>query len=250
MLVVVAVAALLYAKAGNGERRGDHEAVLSPARQASFYAGLLCLYFGYGGVLSALARQSIDTYVLQLCLRYLAMVPLMIAGLPQWIRQSLLRRISGGVRLIRNGQEGTLAALLFFLSLSVLLWPKAYQMMNEWELLRFPLQGILLGSSWFMWEAMLRPCAARKQRLKIRTRLSILGSVVLFPVCVAMTGSQYGITTFRPISMSELCGAPQTGVLTTASTVASISMLGGILLMGALQLSLALAAAGMKNRTL
>ncbi|QTH45478.1 cytochrome c oxidase assembly protein [Cohnella sp. LGH] len=248
LLVVALAAALLYAKAGHFEKYGNGEQVILRSRkQAAFYAGILCMYLGYGGVLSALARQSIDVYVLQLCIRYMCMVPLLIAGMPEWVRNGFLRKLPGGKKLLAFGGPNIPALLVFVAMLTLLMWPQSYQDLNRVELLRFPLHLVLLYSGWFMWEGVLRPRTSWRQRGNCAARIFVIGGVMLLPLCVSMNGAHYTISSFRGASETQLCGAPQVDWITTPYLVGSTSVLGGILLMGALQLSLAIAVIGMRR---
>jgi putative membrane protein len=236
LLVVAAGLALLYAKAGNIQLGSDGVFVAIPwNRQALFYTGLVCFYFGYGGFLSVLAKQSIDFYMLQLCIRYLCMIPLFLAGLPVWIRNGLLSRLPGGCRVLRNDKYGLFAELVFFLLLSVLLLPIVFDALLKIVILRFIVHLGLLASAWFMWEYFFR--AERSGRMgNNRKKLLVLGSVLLFPICMVMAGSR-SVEYSHPqhiLCISQPIGAIQYGIV-------SKSAFGGMLLMTGQQLSFILA---------
>lgn len=240
LLVVAAGVALLYSKAGNIQPSNGIFVPLRWTRQALFYAGVVCMYFGYGGILSVLAKESIDFYVLQLCIRYMCMIPLLIAGTPEWIRKGLVSRLPGGQKLLRSEKHGIYGALVFFLTLSVILWPPVYNTLLTMVLLRFLLHALLLSSAWFMWESLFRREWAHQQREKYRTRLMVLGSIILFPICMVMTGSDYGAYLYPKNILTELCISPSVEWLTIMYRTDSTSIFGGILLMVTLQLSFVL----------
>src|SRR5690606_24988004 len=112
-------------------------------RQAMFYTGAICMYFGYGGILSVLAKESIDFYVVQLCIRYMCMVPLLIAGTPDYIRKGLVSKLPEGQKLLWSEKFGLFAALVFLLSLSVMLLPAVYNKLLSMVLLRFLIHSLL-----------------------------------------------------------------------------------------------------------
>ncbi|MEC0239834.1 cytochrome c oxidase assembly protein [Paenibacillus dokdonensis] len=236
LLVVAAGLALLYAKAGNIQpsREGVYT-VIPWSRQALFYAGILCFYFGYGGFLSVLAKESIDFYVLQLCIRYLCMIPLFLAGMPVWIRDGLLSKLPGESRVMRNDRYGLFAELVFFLLLSVLLLPIVFNALLKIVILRFMVHIILLASAWLMWEYFFR--AEHSRRLgKNRKILLVLGSILLFPICLVMAGSDAVAYSYPQhiLCISQPVGAIQYGIV-------SKSAFGGMMLMAAQQLSFILA---------
>ncbi|WP_167527040.1 cytochrome c oxidase assembly protein [Paenibacillus cellulositrophicus] len=236
LLVVAAGIALLYAKAGNIQPSRAGVFVAIPwNRQALFYAGLVCFYFGYGSFLSVLVKESIDFYVLQLCIRYLCMIPLFLAGLPVWIRNALLSRLPGGCRVLQNDRYGLFAELVFFLLLSVLLLPIVFNVLLKIVILRFMVHIGLLASAWLMWEHFFR--AERSGRLwNNRKKLLVLGSILLFPICMVMAGSSVMAYSHPQhiLCISQPVGAIQYGIV-------SKSAFGGMLLMVAQQLSFILA---------
>lgn len=241
LLVVAAGVALLYAKAGNVQpNNGGIFVSLRWTRQALFYAGVVCMYFGYGGILSVLAKESIDFYVLQLCVRYMCMIPLFIAGTPKWIRKGAVSRLPGGQKFLWSEKHGMYAALVFFLTLSVMLLPVVYNTLLTMVFLRFLIHILLLASAWFMWESLFRPGLNRHQREKIRTKLMVLGSILLFPICVVMIGSDYGAYSYPKNILSELCVSPTAEGGSILFRIGSTSAFGGMLLMAAQQLSFAL----------
>lgn len=241
LLVVAAGIALFYAKAGNVQPNQTGVFVsLRWTRQTAFYTGVVCMYFGYGGILSVLAKQSIDLYVLQLCVRYMCMIPLFIAGTPERMRTGLMARLPGGQKIVRSEKYGMYAALVFFVTLSVILLPAMHNTLSTMVLLRFPVHMLLLASAWFMWESLFHPELIRQQREKFRTQLMVLGSIILFPVCMVMTGSDYMAFAYSHNLVTALCVSPEAERLSIAYGVGSTSAFGGMLLMAVQLLSLAL----------
>ncbi|GIP26124.1 hypothetical protein J23TS9_12540 [Paenibacillus sp. J23TS9] len=246
LLVVAAGLALLYAKAGNIQPVREGAYVAIPwSRQALFYAGILCFYFGYGGFLSVLAKESIDFYVLQLCIRYLFMIPLFLAGMPTWIRNGLVSRLPGGRQLLRNERHGLYTGLVFFLMLSALLLPPVFNALLKMVLLRLFVHMVLLASAWTMWEDFFRAGRSRRQR-NDRMKMLALGSILLFPICLILAGSGAGAYDHP---QNILCIAhPVTGRVIEYDGIRSSSAFGGMLLMAAQQLSFVLAIRMSRNR--
>ncbi len=238
LLVVAAGVALLYAKAGNVQPNSEGIfGSLGWNRQASFYVGVICMYFGYGGILSVLAKESIDYYVLQLCVRYMGMIPLFIAGTPEYIRKGLVSKLPGGQKLLWSEKFGLFAAFVFFLTLSFILLPAVYNTLMTMVFLRILVHVLLLASAWLMWEALLHPGMIRQQREKIRTKLMVLGSILLFPVCMLMIGSDYVVYQYPQSLLANLCVSPSSEQLSLVFRIGSTSAFGGMLLMAVQQLS-------------
>lgn len=238
LLIVAVGLALLYAKAGNIQPAREGVYVAIPwSRQALFYAGILCFYFGYGGFLSVLAKESIDFYVLQLCVRYLCMIPLFLAGLPTWIRNGLVSRLPGGRQLLQSERYGLYTGLVFFLMLSALLLPPVFNALLKMVLLRLFLHIVLLESAWIMWEAFFRAGRSRHQG-NDRMKMLVLGSLLLFPICLILAGSGAGAYNHP---QNILCIAHPIKGSVTEYGIGSTSAFGGMLLMAAQQLSFVLA---------
>ena len=245
LLVVIAAAGLLYAKAGNIEADGHGRyKTLSLPRQAACYAGLVCMYFGYGGVLSALAASSIDYYVLQLVLRYMCMAPLLIVGLPERTRAALIARLPGGRRMASGAGHGVYAAFVFYGLLSLVLAPPVYNALADIVWLGLIVHAVLLAAALLMWEAALRSYhSAVRGSAHIRFRLLVFGSVLLFPICVVMMGSGVGAYQHPQLLADGLCLPPSADSYVFAYSVGSTSVFGGLTLMAGQQLSFAAAIA-------
>ncbi|MBD2847395.1 cytochrome c oxidase assembly protein [Paenibacillus sp. IB182496] len=256
LLVVGGVLALLYAQVGNGYSDAQGGFVRLPrSRQACFYTGLLLLYASYGSVLAALADEAIDVYVLQVCLRYLAMVPLLLTGLPDRWRAGLLARLPG----LRSGdpgdRAGLLATLVLFAGLAASLVPDLYNFLAVMVPLRLLLHAVLLLSSCVMWAYLLRrvpaaadsaaaagaPVGARRGRHQLY-KLLALGSAVLFPACLLMMSSGYAAYQ-HPLHLADagVCLAPGFEAPQLAYRAGSTSTYGGLVLLVMQQLAFAVA---------
>lgn len=240
-LIVVAISiVLLYSKAGNIQPINGTFVPISWTRQALFYTGVICMYFGYGGILSLLAKESVDVYVLQLCIRYMCMIPLLISGIPTWIRKGIISRLPGGQKFLESKNLGMYAALFFLLSLSVILLPSVHHTLLTMVFIRILVHLLLFVSAWFMWESFFLPELNRYQREKYRIKLMVLGSALLFPICLMMIGTDYTIFPYSQRLLIGLCVPPSANWLSIVNPISSTSIFGGIFLMATLQISIAL----------
>lgn len=241
LIVVVSVMALLYANAGN-EQPDDAGGYtkLHWKRQAAFYAGLFVMYFSYGSFLSALSNESIDYYVFQLCLRYMVMLPLLIIGTPDWIRDRFIDRFLGGLNFFHQKQLGFYAMCILFVVISIMLYPSIYNELATMTLLRFGLHLLLLICSWMMWESIIRGSGMETKPMKTGFAMIALGSVLLFPICIVMMISEAGVYHIPQVVDTSYCVPTDVDVRQFDFWVHSSSRFGGFVLMAAQQASFAL----------
>lgn len=238
LLVVAAGAALLYAKAGNLARTGPDEARPLPrSRQVAFYSGLLVFYLAYGGIFSLLAREAIDYYVLQMGLRYFLMVPLLITGLDRDLRIAMIQKLPLGKRWLKAWQHGPGAAIVCFALISLMLFSPVHNLLVELAWLRLLCQMLLLLAAWLMWEGVLLRPAHSKHQAQAALTLSVLGCVMLFPICVTLLLSDPGAYQHAHLLNAERCAPPDVHVQLLQYWTGSTSNFGGLLLMGIQQLA-------------
>ena len=238
LAIVAAVAALLYAKALNAETRPDGTIAPLPVRkQVSFYVGLFAVYLGFGSPLSVMGREAIDFYVIQLCIRYLVMVPLLISGMPGWLRRQLLP-VRWMRSLIANpGKTAMIAAPLFFVILSCMLYPAIYNAIASMLLVRLTVHMLLSACAWVMWESLLRLPRPEPGAADNRFKYLVIGSLMLLPICFLLMTSESAAYVYPQSLALEWCLPPVEDTRDNIYMMHSSSYVGGLLLLATQQLS-------------
>lgn len=238
LAIIAAVTALLYAKALHAETRPDGTVAPLPVRkQTLFYLGLVAVYLGYGSPLTVMGREAIDFYVIQLCIRYLVMVPLLVSGMPGWLRRRMLPEQWMRKLIANPGKTAMIAAPLFFFILSCILYPAIHNAFASMILTRLAVHALLLACAWTMWESLLRLPRPQPGEADNRFKYLVIGSLMLLPICFLLMTSESAAYIYPQSLALELCLPPVEDTRDNIYMMHSSSYVGGLLLLATQQLS-------------
>ncbi len=184
LIVFTILLAVLYLLAvGRFRIHFADAAPVPPGKKLLFLTGLVLLYFGLGSPLNVVGHYMFSVHMVQQCVLYLIMPPLLLLGTPDWLLRPVFRK-KPVQRLMRVFTNPFLGLLLFNSLFSLYHLPAILDEVMQSAALVNLSHLVLLGAAFVMWLPVVCPLPELDKLTELR-KLGYMfaNGVLLTPAC-------------------------------------------------------------------